>query len=273
MERIQEAIRLAKQERQNQGNFPRTVAREPVRAASSKADMQEAARSRRLHKTDKNHLEANRVIAKAFGSPLMATFDMLRTKVLQEMSTQGWQVLVMTSPMPGCGKTVSAINLALSIARQPEQNICLLDLDFRRPCLLQSLGVTPEFELSAVLAGKAHLEDAMFSVDIGGPQLTILGNLKPTAQPVEVLVSRQMQDIMEYLRALKSRPLVVVDMPPVLVSDDVLAFLPQADCCILSVAEGQSTVNEIENSEKLLANTNVLGCILTKSNQQMHTYY
>lgn len=269
MERIREAVKLAKQQRS-------TVAQQ---APIAKTDVSPLTKHAQLEpqadilQTDPSVLDSNRVIAAKSGSVQVASFDMLRTKVLQEMDRRGWQVLVVTSPTPACGKTVTSLNLALSIARQAERFVFLLDLDLRKPRVVQYLGVKPRHGLIDVVSGAASLSDTVFQVDIASSQLGIIGNKKPSTAPTEVIVSRQMNEIMQQLRNYVPRPVIIVDMPPVLGSDDVLAFLPQADCCILTVAEGISTLREIESSEKLLANTNMLGCVLTKSTERAMAYY
>src|SRR5262249_37765589 len=82
---------------------------------------------------DWQHLETRRVIAHNPADPRAKSYDMLRTQVLQSMNQKNWQFLAVTSPTAGCGKTVTAINLALSIARQPERSALLVDLDFQKP--------------------------------------------------------------------------------------------------------------------------------------------
>ena len=275
MERIREAIRMAKAQRK--GGDPMPSISMPMPAEFATDDRREMPgremRARTVLKIDRNHLEANRIISPQVGNPQAAAFDMLRTKVLQEMDEQGWQVLVMTSPSVGCGKTMSSINLALSISRQPDRSVYLIDLDFRKPKVAFTLGVTPEHDISNVIKGEADLEDALFNIDLAGPQLTILANRQSIKHPSEAIGSRQIKSMFDMIRSESGKPIIIVDMPPVLITDDVLAFLPQADCCILAVAEGLSTVSEVDSSEKLLTGTNYLGCILTKSSERSATYY
>ncbi len=274
MERIKEAIRLAKEHRQTQALTPGSSSPMPVSAEQKpRPNGRGVALDFDLLPTRKSHLAENRIVVASRGNPHIAAFDMLRTKVVLEMNANGWQVALMTSPTAGCGKTVSIINLALSISRQPDQNVVLIDLDLRKPRVISYIGVSPKYELQDVLNGEVALSQALFGVDIGGPQLAFLANKRPLEQPVEALVSRQMQDILATLRSSMPRPIVLIDMPPVLMSDDVIAFLPQVDCCLLAVAEGQSTLKEIQNSEKLLSGTNQLGCVLTKSTEKVQTYY
>jgi protein-tyrosine kinase len=273
MERIKEAIRLAREHRQSQGPMPVRPRRNEIPSKTALLPPQELSLDVEMLPTSRAHLEMNRVLLPSRGNVNVAAFDMLRTKVVQDLKANEWQMVLVTSPTAGCGKTVSAINLALSIARQPEQHVVLLDLDLRKPRVAANLGISPRHQLQDVLTGEVPLQDALFSVDIGGPHLSFLVNTHPIAQPVEVLVSRQMQDIVSSLRQSIDRPVIVVDMPPVLMSDDVLAFLPQTDCSLLVVAEGQSILKEIESSEKLLSGGNLLGCILTKSTEPVENYY
>ena len=80
---------------------------------------------------DRHHLQAMRIVAYDSAEARSTHFDMLRTQVLQRMDAAGRQTVAVTSPRSGCGKTVSAINLALSMARQSEQAVLLVDLDLR----------------------------------------------------------------------------------------------------------------------------------------------
>lgn len=275
MERIKEAVKLAKLQRGS------ATQQQPYLATPNLAPSHQAMPSAHSQPdvpvdvlaTDPSVLDTNRVIAAKTGNSLVASFDMLRTKILQEMDRRGWQVLVVTSPTPACGKTVTSINLALSIARQAERHVFLLDLDLRKPRVVQYLGVKPRNGLVDAVAGTASLAETVFQIDIASSQLGIIGSKKPSSTPTEIIVSRQMTEIISQLRNYVPKPVIIVDMPPILGSDDVLAFLPQADCCILTVAEGISTLREIESSEKLLSNTNMLGCVLTKSTERLAAYY
>ena len=218
-------------------------------------------------------LQANRIINFTRGTHYSAAFDMLRTKIMRDLLASDWQTLLVTSPTAGCGKTVTAINLAISMARQPETQVCLIDLDLRRPSVAASLGISPPANLTDALDGVVTAERCFFGIDIVGPNLALAANLRPAQQSVETLLSRQMQELLNSLRNASPRPILIFDMPPVLSCDDVLAFLPQIDCSILCVAEGHSTIKEIENSQKLLSETNFLGCVLTKSTERVQTYY
>lgn len=276
MERIKEAIRLAKHGRDTAHGVVADAAVPQHLAVGGSvipaAPPIEPRAIPTLH-VSRRHLEKNRIIAHSAENPLVSSYDVLRTKVLQTMNQEGWKVLVVTSPTPGCGKTVTATNLALSIARQPEQQAILLDLDLRKPAVAIDLGLQLDRDLSSFLRGEAAIDDIMVHLDIAGPQLTVIGNRSSMSSPAEFIASREMKALIDSLRNLSDRAVIIVDMPPVLIADDVIAFLPQADCCLLTVAEGSSTASEIESAESLLSGTQFLGCVLNKSSERFESNY
>ena len=86
-------------------------------------------------------LESRRIISYDVADQRSKSFDMLRTQILQSMHQNKWQVLAITSPTAGCGKTLTAINLALSVARQPECSALLVDMDLQKPQVARRLGI------------------------------------------------------------------------------------------------------------------------------------
>ena len=101
------------------------------------------------------HLERSRVVAHGASSEHGRYYDMLRTQVLQEMDKKSWQFLAVTSPTAGCGKSVTACNLAMSIARLPERSVLLVDLDLRKPMVANYLGIESNGGVLSVLEGRA----------------------------------------------------------------------------------------------------------------------
>ena len=131
MEEIREALERAKASdplaiEQRDARARRRIESRPVRLPTIDAPIQE-------FEINTTHLQSKRIIAHDHTEPQSTSFDMLRTQVLQSMDQKDWKILGVTSPTPGCGKTVTAINLALSVARQPERSVLLVDLDLRKP--------------------------------------------------------------------------------------------------------------------------------------------
>ncbi len=221
---------------------------------------------------DLSYLESMRIVAHESSNPLSSSFDVLRTTVLQEMEAQNWQSILITSPSPGCGKTVSAINLAFSIARQEGRKVILADFDLRKPMVASYLGFKPAKGVEYAVTGKGALQECLTVVKAGGAELTVLANTGHVRNPAEVIASRQMKNLLNELKATGGNPIVVVDSSPMLVSDDVLALLPQIDCVILAVAEKITTIPEVETCERHLQASNYLGIILTKSHEKSDGY-
>ena len=110
---------------------------------------------------DWSHLERRRIVGHNIADPRSKAFDVLRTQVLQEMDKKNWRVLAITSPTEGCGKTVTAINLALSIARKSDRSALLVDLDLQRPSVANTLGIKSTQGMRGVLEGRTALADAI----------------------------------------------------------------------------------------------------------------
>jgi protein-tyrosine kinase len=270
MERIREAIELAKAKSAAGGNQERrprqTVSPSGFENSTVIGQLATALLSER-------HLESMRIVAHQPTNPMVPAFDILRTSVLQAMDENGWQTLVVSSPTPGCGKTVTAINLALSIARLPDRNVILIDLDMRRPLVSTYLGLKQEKGLLDGLSGEAPLADCLVQLNIAGPQLSVMANRGAIANPAEVMGSREMKSLIAQLRNDRRKPIIVLDTSPMLVCDDVLALLPQIDCLVLAIAERMSTAKDVEACERMLQSSNYLGLVLTKSHETTESYY
>ncbi len=220
---------------------------------------------------DRDHLEDNRIITFDRSDPKGASFDMLRTQISQRMGENGWQTLAITSPRSGCGKTVTAINLAFSVARHTDRSAILVDLDLRKPSVAKCLGINVEKSLVDYLQGTAELHDILVCPDV--ERLTLLVNNRSIKNASEVITSRILLDMIAQLRKFDPSGILIFDLPPMLSTDDVLAFFPQVDCTLLLVASGYSTISEVESCERYMQSTNYLGVVLNKFEGTQEEYY
>jgi protein-tyrosine kinase len=220
------------------------------------------------------HLQSQRIIAHDHTVPQSTSFDMLRTQVLQSMDQKDWKILGVTSPTPGCGKTVTAINLALSVARQPERSVLLVDLDLRKPQVASCLGLQPHAGVMSVIDGRTTLASAIIPVRIGNSHLAVLPTETTTSGSSDRMASRAMTEMLEQIKRDYQSQIVILDLPPVLSSDDVLAILPQLDCVLLVAAVGTSSVAEINESNKHLQPLEIVRVVLNKvpPSQAKHYY-
>jgi Mrp family chromosome partitioning ATPase len=218
-------------------------------------------------------LEAERIVAHDNTDPRSRAFDMLRTQILQSMDLKEWQILGVTSATPGCGKTHTAINLAMSIARQHERSVLLIDMDLQKPQIGNRLHIRSEEGVLGVLEGQTSVANAVTRVRIGNLRLNVLPCEKPTSHSSEWMASGAMVALLKELRQADRSRIVILDLPPVLIGDDVLSILPQLDCVLFVAAVGLSTVSEIKECNKHLQATTVVRIALNKSSEIGPAYY
>ncbi|WP_066265872.1 CpsD/CapB family tyrosine-protein kinase [Hydrogenophaga palleronii] len=277
MERIKEAIEKAKTQREASEASPQ-AARSAIRQASATspealtvADPDVHYQKTSVVELDLAHLENSRIVAHQKSHPVSWAFDLLRTQVLQKMDENGWRTLAVTSPTMESGKSVVAINLAIGIAQQTNRTSLLVDFDLRRPRVATLLGLQREVSLNQVLTEGAPIEDAM--VNPGIPRFVVLPTQRPVPSSAEVLGSSKVAALMGELREHYADRIVIVDLPPVLAADDVLALLPRIDCVLMVVGNGVSTRKEIEESMSRLSKFNLLGVVLNKDDAPIGNAY
>lgn len=232
-----------------------------------------AARTGPTVQLDWAHLESNRIIGHDISDRRSSAFDMLRTQVLQEMESKGWRLLAITSPTAGCGKTLTACNLALSIARLPERPVLLLDLDLRRPNVAASLGLKGKFGLLGTLRGNVPLREAIIRAGIDRYRLEVLIAEQSVPNASEWLASRSMKALLQTIRRDFPSHVVILDTPPMLATDDFLTLLPEIDCVLLVGAVGMSTVSDIEHCKRHLQSANIIRMVLNKVREGNRPYY
>jgi capsular exopolysaccharide synthesis family protein len=279
MEHIKKAIERAKHERQHlaipvhlpqiAGGAGRYGPTEAANGTTGPATMDRE----KVVPIDRPHLKAMRLVAHDATEGRATYYDMLRTQVLQRMEAASQNVVAITSPRPGCGKTVTAINLAMSIARQIEQDVLLVDLDLRKPHVALYLGLEPTAGIGDVIAGKCLPSEAMLVPDLCGHRLTVLATPNSLPNPTEQIVSSGMRTILTGLRKDPRYRLIIFDLPPMLASDDFLAFLPQVDAALLVASAGETTVHDIAECERLIDPDKFLGCVLNKAAETDESYH
>lgn len=279
MERIREAIERARSQHAEPDRGPRSVRSWPERRASAAPGTTSSpGEDAEIHyertavvELDREHLENHRIVAHQKSHPASWAFDLLRTQLLQKMDENGWRTVAITSPTMESGKTVVAINLAISIAQQTNRTSLLIDFDLRRPRIASMLGLHRDCSLNQVLIGSAEIEDAM--VNPGIPRLVVLPTQQAVPSSSEVLGSGKVAGLMNELRERYTDRVIVVDLPPVLAADDVLAVLPRVDCVLMVVGNGTSTRKEIDETMNRLSKFPLLGVVLNKDDAPSSSEY
>lgn len=210
---------------------------------------------------DAGHAIKNRLVALSGGTEA-AAFDILRTKVLQLTSANGWRRIALTSPLPGSGKTTTTLNLAVSLSRQGELRIVVIDLDLRRPALSRALGLRGKGNVADILEARSRFADHARRL---GDNLALAMNFSTAHAASDLLLRRASAAVIDEIEAEYQPDLMLFDMPPLLVNDDASAFLGRVDCGLIVAEADNSTISQVDLCEKEVAEqTSVLGVVLNK---------
>ena len=263
MERIKQALEKARQERETQQ--AQTLVANPLPPLPIVDETLGTATVTPTVTLDEVALCEQRIIAGMAPGPFIDSYNLLRTRILQLFKEHDWNTLGITSPGSGAGSTITALNLAISIAREVEHTVLLVEANLREPTLLDQLGVEARPGLSHYLAGETTVSDLLFRPGIID-HLVILPGGEALANSAEMLNSPRMVQLAEELKTRYQGRIVIYDLPPMLTTSDALAFAPYLDAALLVVEDGVTQKQELEHAVDLLSVTNIVGTVLNKAN-------
>ncbi|PLL10748.1 chromosome partitioning ATPase-like protein [Tabrizicola sp. TH137] len=260
MERLQAAIARAREARINggAGAGEAAVRALPVADAMAGADVWSALPQ---YQPERGVFEAARLVSMTGGRDGPA-FDVVRTKVLHQMKTNGWKRIAITSPTAGCGKSTVSLNLGFSLSRQKDRRTILCEADLRRPSWTKMLRLKERHSFARVLTGEQPFSANALRY---GQNFALSSTFEAARNPAETLHGGVVPEILAEIEAEYQPDIMIFDLPPLLVTDDALAFLVNVDCALLVAAAETSTVGQIDNCEREIASrTNMMGVVLNK---------
>jgi len=267
MERIKQALEKARQERQSRQGTTSTPPPPGIPAARVDIENIDAVETRTIT-LDEDVLKQNRIIAGMAPGSFTESYNLLRTQILQRFRENNWNVLAITSPGTGAGKTLTAINLAISIAREVDYTVLLVDANLRNPWMLEHFGVPPQKGLSDYLAGDVSISDLL--IQSGRLEhLVILPGGSPLENSAEMLNSPRMTELVNDMKSRYHSRIIIFDLPPVLTSAEALAFSPYVDAALLVVEEGVTPKADVEAAVDMLSATNIVGTVLNKGDTRL----
>lgn len=171
------------------------------------------------------------------------------------------RVIVVTSPLPGDGKSTTSANLAITLAANG-QRVVLIDGDLRRPMVASIFALVEGAGLTDVLAGRAEFEDVAQPVGTAG-NLLVLGTGMLPPNPSEVLGSSRMQKL---LALLAEDATVIIDAPPLLPVTDAAVLTHSADGAIIVGSVGKTTIETLQKALQALhrAGGRCLGVVINR---------
>ena len=200
-------------------------------------------------------------------SPAAEQYRLLRTRLEGRELGRRAQLVLVTSPGPGDGKTTTSANLALTMAQDFNHTVVLVEADMRRPTLASLCGLTPDRGLVDVLMGAAALDDAM--VQLPDQHLAVLPAGQTTSRSTELLGSSMMTRLIDMLRNRFDR--IVIDCPPITLADThVLARL--ADGILVVVRAGVTSRPALEHALEGVERERIAGLVLNDVDISMGSY-
>lgn len=201
---------------------------------------------------------------------LQEAYKTLRTNLLFALRGDGCKRFCITSSMPGEGKSITILNLAISIA-QTGKKVLLIDADMRRPALARLLAENPAPGLSNVLAGQVSVSDAIRVQTYSNLDVMFCGDVPPN--PSELLSSQQMVKLVEDMS--RKYDFVLVDAPPVNLVSDCCIIANMLDGIVLLARQNKARKDGVKQAinQLRLTNANVLGCVFNGVAVNPKKYY
>ena len=186
------------------------------------------------------------------------------------LGLEQFRTLLITSALPGEGKTTISTNLAALMARAGK-NVTLVDADLRRPTLHRVFGLDNSKGLTNVLAGVTTIDEVVLPTKIVGLTVTTSGSRPP--DPTVLLQSSQMQQFVEELT--RKSDIVIFDSPPILTAADAMALASFVDGVVLVVDTRRSRRPSLQKAAESLqqANKALLGAVLNKATRRQGDGY
>lgn len=209
----------------------------------------------------------------AVKSPIAEQYRMLKANFQSQRSMRGNpKTIVITSALNEEGKSITSLNLALTLSRDEQLKVLLIDADMRKSSINRWLGVgDAKTGLSTVLKNGGSLNGALMKLQ--SPGLTILPAGPMPEDPANLLESAAMKRLMASVRA--QFDLVIIDAPPVLPVADPGIIASQADGTLLVVRAGRTQRRTVLQAQSRLQQmkVDIIGCVLTHMDQTGGYYY
>lgn len=196
-------------------------------------------------------------------------FRAIRTSIFFNSKGKSSQIIQVTSPTPGDGKSTLAANLAVSLA-QSGKKVLICDADLRRPTVHYLFGNDSDIGFTQVLKGEAEIEDAIADCDVDGLSIMPCG-ARPT-NPSELLTSTRLYELFEVLR--EKFDYIIMDTPPMLAVTDPCAVAARADGVILAMRIKKNIKLSASRAKEILDSVNapILGIVVNGAGMVQGNY-
>ncbi|MBT1070862.1 XrtA-associated tyrosine autokinase [Pelotalea chapellei] len=215
------------------------------------------------------------VSAGDLNTPAAEEYRKLKSAIVRLTKSDSFSnMLMVTSSIGSEGKSITALNLALSMAQEFDHTVLLVDADLRKPSIHTYLGIENKVGLTECLLDGVDVKDAIIRTGIG--KLSLLTAGREVRNPAEVFSS---QRVKEFFLELKNRypdRYIIIDTPPVLPFAETRSLSSVVDGVVLVVKEGEVSLKKISETMDCLKGTSLLGVVYNeaaKYHSDSHLYY
>ncbi len=239
---------------------------EPV---NTSAPARSSSRAARQFAVDRNRLRALSLITPdGERTPLAESFRRIKRQILATVEkpkpgAPPANLVMVTSALPGEGKTFCAINLAISLALERDRTVLLVDADVARPSISRVLGLRAEGGLMEVLLDRdVDFGDVLWKTDIGG--LTVLPAGTAHQHATEFLASDAMAGLLRDMAERYHDRIVVFDSPPLLAATEAAALASHVGQVVVVVEASKTSETALKQALGRIDTSRVTGLLLNK---------
>ncbi|MEN6350314.1 MAG: polysaccharide biosynthesis tyrosine autokinase [Syntrophomonas sp.] len=207
-------------------------------------------------------MEKNRCVAMFSNKPEIDYYKVLRQQILRITEDLGGNTIMVTSTLPGEGKTLTAINLAFTFAREYEQTVLLVDCDLKKQNIHEVLGYESDKGLVNYLLSECEISDLIVWPSI--EKLTIISGGKTIDQSSEVLGSPLMKELVTDMKNRYPERYIIFDVPPVFAGVDTMIFANLVDHILVVVEADKTPMPELKMALDMLPKEKIRGLILNR---------
>ena len=208
-------------------------------------------------------------------SEVVEEYNKLRSTVIALTKGEEFSnTLLVTSTISEEGKSMTALNLAISLAKEHDHTVLLVDTDLRRPSVHRFLGIRPDVGLVHCLRDGLPIEKALIKTGIG--KLVVLPAGESISDPVDMLSSNRMREIILELKKRYAERYVIFDTPPAMPFADASVLATSIDATLYVVREGRAKKQDLANTiNEFKKHNNLLGIIYNDAHMftKKHNYY
>jgi len=198
-------------------------------------------------------------------------FKILRGNILFPQSGTPPRSIMITSAVPGEGKSFVATNLAVSIAQNINEHVLLVDCDIRRSGIHRMLGLGEAKGLSEYLMGEVELQSIFRKTELD--KLSILPGGRSPHNPAELISSRKMSELLAEAKGRYSDRYIIIDAPPPQLTAESSAIARQVDGIIVVVKAGSTPKDLVADLTEIVGREKILGCVLNWFDLSTSSYY